>query len=316
MGKWLSSMEIVITGASGLLGKNLIKYLCNFPYKIYGFGRDKYCDFKNPNFTYTQVNWERYEEIIDLISNRNIDFFIHLAGIQAKKCEENFEKCYEFNINKTFMLARDCQTFKVKNFLFSSSIHVHKNSSFKDILKDVDGNNSNYSNSKIIIEYLLCSLSKIGNTNFKIIRIANVIGKLMNSYEHKDLLFINDICFQAIVKNQIRLISNPLISREFIPVSLFCREINEIIKNKQDKFSILNIKSDLNLNLFQLALLVKEQFKNYFDKQIDIYFDSEYQISEDISCNLIQEKNIKLFNEIKSEITEILQEINLKYFGK
>ena len=138
----------------------------------------------------------------------------------------------------------------------------------------------------------------------------------MNSYEHKDLLFINDICFQAIVKNQIRLISNPLISREFIPVSLFCREINEIIKNKQDKFSILNIKSDLNLNLFQLALLVKEQFKNYFDKQIDIYFDSEYQISEDISCNLIQEKNIKLFNEIKSEITEILQEINLKYFGK
>ena len=140
------------------------------------------------------------------------------------------------------MLAKDCQQHKVKNFLFSSSFHVYKDSDYKNVLKDVNNSNSNYSNSKIILEYLLSCLSKSGITNFKIIRISNVIGQLMSPYKNKDLLFINDICYQAIVKNQIRLNSNPLISRDFIPISLFCRNINEIIKNNNQKFSISNIK--------------------------------------------------------------------------
>ena len=111
------------------------------------------------------------------------DFFIHLAGIQSKKCEQDFEECYEFNVNKTFMLAKDCQKFKVKNFLFSSSIHVHKNSSFKEVLKGVNKNNSNYTNCKITIEYLLSSLSKTGSTNFKIIRISFRYSILRNQRE-------------------------------------------------------------------------------------------------------------------------------------
>tara|TARA_B100000242_G_C43051806_1_gene491472 strand:- start:284 stop:1210 length:927 start_codon:yes stop_codon:yes gene_type:complete len=307
-------MEIVITGASGLLGKNLIKYLCNFPYKIYGFGRENSYDFKSPNFNYIQIDWDKYDEIIELISRKNIDFFIHLAGIQAKKCEEDFKECYEFNINKTFMLAKDCQQYKVKNFLFSSSFQVYKDSDYKNVLKDVNNNNSNYSNSKIILEYLLSSLSKSGITNFQIIRISNIIGPLMSSYKNKDLLFINDICYQAIVKNQIRLISNPLISRDFIPVSLFCKNINEIIKKNNKNFSISNVKSNLNLNLYQMANLVKEQFQKLFDKEIKIHYENEYQISKDILNKSTYEKNMKLILEIKSEISKILNEINLKYY--
>jgi len=306
-------MEIVITGASGLLGKNLIKYLCNFPYKIYGFGREKSYDFKSPNFTYTQIDWDKYDAIIELIRRRNIDFFIHLAGIQARKCEEDFKKCYEFNINKTFMLAKDCQQYKVKNFLFSSSFHVYKDSDYKNVLKDVNNTNSNYSNSKIILEYLLSCLSKSGITNFKIIRISNVIGQLMSPYKNKDLLFINDICYQAIVKNQIRLNSNPLISRDFIPISLFCRNINEIIKNNNKKFSISNIKSNLNLNLYDIANLVKEQFQTLFKKEIKIHYENEYRISKDKLKKSTCEENINLILEIKSEISKILHEINLKY---
>ena len=35
-------MEIVITGASGLLEKNLIKYLCNFPLKFMDLEENSY----------------------------------------------------------------------------------------------------------------------------------------------------------------------------------------------------------------------------------------------------------------------------------
>lgn len=307
-------MEIVITGASGFLGKNLVEYLSSLSFKVFGFGRSISHPYKNPNFIYKQISWDRYDEIIKLISSRKIDFFIHLAGVQAKECEEDFEKCFNFNIDKTFKLAQDCQKYKVKNFLFASTIHVYKDGDHRNILKNVDIDNSNYSNSKLIVEYLLSSLSKKKITNFVIMRLSNIIGKLRGSYSNKkNLLFAHDICFQAISKNSIKLNSNPLTLRKFIPISFFCQEIFQLINKEKKSLRIHNINYEVELTLYELANIVREQTKTLFNREVSIDINEKYNLLKVKFDNLIKEQNHELISDIREEINKILIEIESKY---
>lgn len=308
-------MEIIITGASGFLGKNLIEYFCNCSYKVYGFGRDKIYEYKNPNFIYKQINWHRYDEIIALLKNKKINSLIHLASIQAKECEIDFEGCYQFNINKTFNLAKDCQKYGVENFLFASTIHVYKDSDHRNQLNELNINNSNYSNSKLIAEYLLSNLSKKGKTNFKIMRIANVIGPLKNSYKNKNLLIANDICLQALQTNKINLYANPLIEKNFIPISLFCRKLDEITKLQQNKLEIININTSFKLTLYQLANLVKEQALNLYDLRINIHIDEKYKNINNKFKEIRAGENTALLKDIRDEINNIFNEIYFEQYG-
>jgi len=307
-------MEIVITGASGFLGKNLVEYLSNLSFKVFGFGRSISHPYENPNFIYKQISWDKYDEIIKLISSRKIDFFIHLAGIQAKECEENFEKCFDFNIDKTFKLAQVCQKYKVKNFLFASTIHVYKDGDHRNILKNVAIDNSNYSNSKLIVEYLLSSLSKKEVTNFAIMRLSNIIGKLKGTYHNKNnLLFAHDICFQAISKNRIKLNSNPLTLRKFIPISFFCRQIYQLIKQENKSFSIFNFNYEVELTLYELANIVREEAKILFDKEVSIETNKKYNLLKVKFDDLKKEQNNALISDLREEIKNMLIEIDSKY---
>ena len=75
-------MRILVTGASGFVGRNLCKYLNKIGHDVLAFSRIS-CDFP------LAINFIQGESILKSFSKsnslNNIDCVIHLAGITYKK---------------------------------------------------------------------------------------------------------------------------------------------------------------------------------------------------------------------------------------
>ncbi|MFA5763512.1 MAG: NAD-dependent epimerase/dehydratase family protein [archaeon] len=102
-------MKILVTGASGFLGKDLVSELKNRKHDITEFSIDKGKDI---------LNKKQVKE--DL---QNIDLVIHLAAI----LDNHNPKLWEVNVGGTTNLIEECARARVKKFILLSSTGVYGN---------------------------------------------------------------------------------------------------------------------------------------------------------------------------------------------
>ncbi|MFP4979220.1 NAD-dependent epimerase/dehydratase family protein [Paenibacillus sp. CN-4] len=136
-------MKILVTGANGFIGKNLVAQLNNLGY------RDVVCFTKNHTL----------EDLEDFCEN--IDFVFHLAGINRPKSVDEF---IEGNYSLTESLISGLQKHNNKcPILMTSSIQALQNNP--------------YGNSKKAAEDVLLSHKQKTGSNVLIYRLPNVFGK-------------------------------------------------------------------------------------------------------------------------------------------
>ena len=137
-------MKVLITGANGFLGKNLIVTLKKMP--------------NIEILKYTKDN--TINDLENLI--KESDFIFHLAGVNRPKNNNEF---YEGNTNLTKEIVNIIEKYNKKiPILFSSSIQV-------------ESNNSDYAKSKKEAENIIQKYSKKNQVNCFIYRLPNVFGK-------------------------------------------------------------------------------------------------------------------------------------------
>ena len=174
-------MNIMITGASGYIGLNLINYFSNIP---------------NINLTLLSTN-EKIEEIFykhKIIKFKNfydvkfndilptIDVILHLISKQhsIRANKDNFyNDYYETNVNIAAKLANDAKKFKVKHFIYFSTIKVYGEYSYNNYRYNVDSIMqpvTSYAKTKLITEIKLKSIFKKSQTNLTILRLPLVYG--------------------------------------------------------------------------------------------------------------------------------------------
>ncbi len=69
---------VLITGGSGLVGKNLTSHLINKGYQVIILSRNSRNQIKNPQLNYAV--WNIKKQQIDLNAVLKADYIIHLAG--------------------------------------------------------------------------------------------------------------------------------------------------------------------------------------------------------------------------------------------
>ena len=147
-------MKILVTGANGFVGKNLIETLKNIK-----DGKDKTKPNLNIEEIYECTRETTDEELKEY--TKNCDFVYHLAGVnRPEKIEEFMEGNYEFTnklLDNLLLNNNKCPV------MISSSIQA-----------ELD---NDYGKSKKAEEDLLFNYSKENNVNVYVYRLPNLFGK-------------------------------------------------------------------------------------------------------------------------------------------
>ena len=184
--------KILVTGASGFIGNPLCNALSALGKSVNGTVRSKntFKDDKNIKFIKLEdinsnVNWK--ELLVD------VDCVIHCAGKThiMKQKEEDDQKIYRsVNVDGTKKLAKKAVDFRVKRFIFLSSIKVNGESTssfYSDKIlnkqkKNIFTNNDtqkpedSYAKSKSEAEKVLWEISSRSSLEVVIVRLPLVYG--------------------------------------------------------------------------------------------------------------------------------------------
>lgn len=156
---------VLITGATGLLGKQILINLLAQDYKIYAVKRANSVIPINSK----KIYWIEIKSIEDNLFeeiSEKIDFVIHAGALVSyKKSDE--EKIFQINTDWTAKIARDAREAGVDKFIFISSISaLGKNSTDNFIDENTPKSDTefltNYGKSKRKAEELLWQYSEIG----------------------------------------------------------------------------------------------------------------------------------------------------------
>ena len=226
-------MQIVVSGASGFVAKNVRKYLSNNGVKLISISRKDFTKFKNE----TKIITKNYDEKTLIPKIKNSDVLIHLVGIGKQTIDNDYNL---INTELTKKIINLCKKSKIKKIVYTSGLGVSKNTTLGYFI-------SKYRAEKQIID---------SNLDYIIFRPSYIVGK--DDYFTKYLktqikrgqinipgtgnysiqpIYIDDvskIIFNVIIANKFNKVILDLVGSESIPfkkyVKEFCSGTNTKIK--------------------------------------------------------------------------------------
>jgi len=159
--------KIFLTGASGKIGRFVIKELLNKEYDLFLLCRKKIEEFNNPRITIIIgdiLNPNSYISKLD-----EIEIVLHIAAITHTN---NIQQYYEVNSKATLELLKACETNHIKRFIFIST-------------RAISEEGGHYCKSKLLAEQYV----QESGLDWVIVRLAEVYG--VSGKEGVDMIINN-----------------------------------------------------------------------------------------------------------------------------
>lgn len=240
-------MGILITGATGFVGKNLIRMMLAQGYSnkelilaMSKFGKE-YADagfrvLVHRNYTYTSEELQKL-----LMPGECIDAVIHLGATTPKGSEKDEEADYGENVRTTEHLINELPNVP-KSFIFGSSVSIYNTD-----LGTADGR---YGASKRQCEQLL--QSRLQNTDLWILRFGPIYGPGEESYHKIAGTFLK----KAMSGEDIMLKGDGSAVRHMVYIDDLCRKVLLTLAKEQKEepqVHILDIVNQEPITILQLA---------------------------------------------------------------
>lgn len=246
-------MFILITGAAGFVGSNLVKTFLGRGHSVIGVDNLSRGSLKNlegsiqsNNFTLIVESLENVESIIDKIKLKHnelkIDEVWHLAAnsdIPAGIVDHNVDLINTFlTTERTVQL---CKAFKTKSIVFSSTSAIYGDLGDVPLKEDIGPliPISNYGAMKLASEAYLYACSESWFESVTVFRFPNVIGLPATHGVIYD--FIHKLKADPTILN---VLGNGSQSKGYLHVSELIDAMLFIQNHKCDKVSIYNIGTD------------------------------------------------------------------------
>lgn len=238
--------KILVTGASGFIGSNLLKSLNRKNFLVSGISNSH-----SDNYSIKPLSLFSKKKITKYLHEHDFDFVIHLG---ASVEEYDSVDILKNNCQTTLNLLNACVDAKIKNFIYASSHTVYGLSHYLPIDENHTLNpTTHYSLSKLINENF-CKLFSKHDINFTILRISSVYGN-----GQKQRFVIPTLINSCILQNKlvVHKYKNGFQIMDFVHVDDVCSSI-ELACNSKQKFGIYNIASGKSVTAFQIAKYLKD----------------------------------------------------------
>jgi UDP-glucose 4-epimerase len=259
--------SILITGATGFIGKHLVKKIPNYNMAVDQNGKN--------------IDLRIRKEVLKI---RRSDIVIHLAG--KIPSEKNYSKniFFEHNFLGTLNILEYCIKKKVKKIIFVSS-YVYGNPEKNPISEkhQIKPHNT-YTKSKVLSEELCKIYAEKYKIEIIILRPFNIFGNLQ-----KDNSLISNI-IKSIKNNSHITITNKNNKRDYLFIDDLIDAIIKLIDYKC-KFEIFNIGSGKSYSFENVVQLFEEENKKKIKRK--------YKISKKNNIPKIQADISKIKKEIK-----------------
>ena len=145
------TLKILITGGTGMLGRELIKL---YPHSLHP--------------TKDILNITRKSDVGSYFQNNKPDVIIHCAALtNARQCEENKKLAYSINVHGTENLINACTALNTPYFLYISTAAVFDGETGNYLESDVPNPSNFYSLTKLLGECVV----KYSSVNWTILRV-------------------------------------------------------------------------------------------------------------------------------------------------
>ena len=244
-------MNILITGGSGFIGKNLINHLSLKNNNIY------YCDNQNFSTDLDYVGKGNITKICNDISEisrdtlRNIDTLIHLAAIK-KHNSKDFDGDRElirtnvFETARIFQLAKET---KIGHIIFSSSLYAHGDMHKLNALEsDYPAPITLYGSSKLFGENLLREVALNSDINCVAMRFYFIYGPMQYSGKGYPSVLIRNMERMSLGFNPI-IVNDGNQALDYLYVDDLCNFFEKIIAKPKKGFTVVNASSGLAVSI-------------------------------------------------------------------
>ena len=214
-------MNILITGSTGFLGKELVQFLSKQNNLNLFLLTTKKTSERIDNAEYIEFDFNKSSNY-DFM--RNIDIVIHLAALQHQKDIRNISDYIHINLNFTEKLLQQSILNSVNKFIYLSTAQVHGEETQKGMCVSEDSPidpKTDYAKSKYMAENLIKENLSKQKISYTIIRSPLIYGKN--------------------AKGNLRMLEKLIFSKMPIPLGG--------IKNKRSNISIYNLISFINYSL-------------------------------------------------------------------
>lgn len=262
---------LLITGAAGFIGFNLIKKIIN-KYQIIGLDNiNNYYDInlkkerlkllqENDNFKFIQCDISNKEKINDIFKNNKIDIVINLAAQAGVRYSiENPDVYIEANIIGFYNILECCRNNNIKKLLFASSSSVYgenKDVPFK-IESDTNHPSSLYAATKKSNELLAYTYSSLFNINCIGLRFFSVYGPFgrpdMAYYSFTEKLINNE---------KIKLYNYGNCKRDFTYIDDVVESLEKILEKDFPKYKIYNVGNQNPIKMIDFIEILKDELIN------------------------------------------------------
>ncbi len=237
-------MRCLVTGGSGFIGSHLVDELIRQKHQITVLDKILTKNLKNKKIKFVRTNLSNEKQLKKAFKNQDVVFhFGGLSGINESMI--NPLRTAEYNIMGTIRLLKLAKEFRIKRFIFASTVYVNSEQG------------SFYKSSKRAAEDFIEEYRKKYKLDFTILRFGTVYGERASSENS-----IDKILNKALKKKKIIYSGNIKSIREYIHVKDAVKATVRILKknfmNKyinitgSKKFPVVKalkiIRKELNLN--------------------------------------------------------------------
>ena len=245
-------MNVLVTGASGFIGRHLVKQLLRNNLSVIALDRSNTDLLENfsGDLKIVKIDITQPFELSDIGSN--VDKVIHLAGIVGEgACSKDVRYSYELNVTGVSNLINCFHGSMLNKFIYLSSVSVYDKSNESPISED--GKTSNigiYNSTKLAAEILVSGYCSKYN-------ISYCIGRATSAYGPYQLMYsvLSYIILELLKNNKLTLF-NPYDVKDYIYVTDLAEGIITLINTKES--GLFNISSGQGIQLSDLVRIIAE----------------------------------------------------------